>query len=63
MQAKPLRRTPRLLRDVARDTRGATMVEYSLLLCLVLMAAAPVLGSVGRQVKTSFQAAAAVFEP
>jgi len=39
------------------------MVEYSLLLCLVLMAAAPVLGSVGRQVKTSFQAAAAVFEP
>jgi Flp pilus assembly pilin Flp len=40
-------------RKLARDQRGATMVEYAILLFLVLVVAAAVYRSVGKKVRQS----------
>lgn len=58
-RTKPSRssRATRLL----RDTRGATMVEYAVLLFLVLVVAAAVYRQVGKNVRMSGDKAAAAF--
>jgi len=53
--------TPRL--DLLRDTRGATLVEYALILSLVVVAGSPMLRSVGLKVKATFEATISGFAP
>jgi Flp pilus assembly pilin Flp len=50
------------LSRLVHDTRGATMVEYSLLLFLILVTAAPILGLLGKKVNTALRASVAVFD-
>jgi Flp pilus assembly pilin Flp len=52
---------PTRFRRFVRDTRGATIVEYSLLLVLVLVTAAPVLASLGKKVNAALNTAIAAF--
>ncbi len=59
-RTRPARPT---LQSLARDTRGATMVEYALMLTLIVVAVAPMARSLGKTVRTTFQAAAAGFTP
>jgi Flp pilus assembly pilin Flp len=56
---RSLRRSP--FRRFVRDTRGATIVEYSLLLVLILVTAAPVLASLGKKVNAALNTAIAAF--
>jgi Flp pilus assembly pilin Flp len=51
------------VRRLLRDTRGATMVEYSLLLLMILVASAPGLKIIGSHVRDAFGSAVAVFGP
>jgi Flp pilus assembly pilin Flp len=44
-----------------RRTRGATTVEYMLLVCLVLAGASPALGALGKKVNAVFVTAIAQF--
>jgi Flp pilus assembly pilin Flp len=46
-----------------RDSRGATVVEYSLVLLTVVVTAAPLIGTLGKRVNASFGAAIAQFGP
>jgi Flp pilus assembly pilin Flp len=46
-------RLTRMIRRLARDTRGATMVEYAILLSLILVACAVLFRTLGQSVTTS----------
>lgn len=59
-RTKPSRSVSRATR-LLRDTRGATMVEYAVLLFLVLVVAAGVYRQVGKNVRMSGDKAAAAF--
>ncbi len=48
---------------LATDTRGATMAEYTLILCLVLVATAPLFHRLGRKAAARFQLATSSFDP
>jgi Flp pilus assembly pilin Flp len=56
------RMKPRV-RALHRDTRGASMVEYALLLGLVLVTVAPAVRALGSRVLSGFTAAVALFGP
>lgn len=55
------RRTARVAR-LLRDTRGATMVEYAILLFLILVVAAVVYRQVGKDVRMSGDKTTAQFQ-
>jgi len=48
-------------KSLRTDTRGAAMVEYALLLCVVLAAASQVMGHLGKSVSSSFKMTTAQF--
>ena len=56
-----LRRSSHSLGSLARDTRGASMVEYALVVSLVLVVAAPSVRAIGQRVNEGFQAVVATF--
>jgi Flp pilus assembly pilin Flp len=58
-----MKKTRRRLRKLHRDTRGASMVEYALLLVLVTAAVTPAARSLGSRVTSGFTAAGALFGP
>ena len=45
------------------DSRGATIVEYTLILVLILVAVSPLVASLGRKAKSTFQVAVSLFDP
>jgi Flp pilus assembly pilin Flp len=49
------------IRQLANDTKGATMVEYALMLFLILVVAAVAVKALGKTVSTSTTAASAAF--
>jgi Flp pilus assembly pilin Flp len=51
------------IRKLARDSRGATMVEYALMLFLILVVAAIAIQTLGKTVKTSITSANTNFDP
>jgi Flp pilus assembly pilin Flp len=57
-KVSPLRRTAEQL---ARDTKGATMVEYALMLFLILVVAALAVKTLGAKVSSSVSSATGSF--
>jgi Flp pilus assembly pilin Flp len=51
----------RSLRQLGKDTRGATMVEYALMLFLILVVAALAVKTLGAKVSSSVSAATGSF--
>jgi Flp pilus assembly pilin Flp len=49
------------IRQLAQDSKGATMVEYALMLFLILVVAAVAVKALGSTVKTSVGAASSQF--
>jgi Flp pilus assembly pilin Flp len=49
------------IRQLAKDTQGATMVEYALMLFLILVVAAVAVKALGTKVDTSTKAATSSF--
>ena len=49
------------IRQLAKDSKGATMVEYALMLFLILVVAAVAVKALGSTVKTSVGAASSQF--
>jgi Flp pilus assembly pilin Flp len=50
-----------MIRQLAKDTKGATMVEYALMLILILVVAAVAVGKLGGTVSSSINAASGAF--
>ena len=55
--------TTKCLRSLRDDTRGASMVEYVLILSLVLVALSPSVRSLGATVTQAFRTTVASFGP
>lgn len=49
------------IRQLANDTKGATMVEYALMMFLILVVAAVAVKSLGSKVQTSVDASSTAF--
>jgi len=49
------------IRQLAKDTKGATMVEYALMLFLILVVAAAAVKALGSKVSTTVSAATSEF--
>ena len=61
MAAGDVRERPGAFAALVRDRRGATMVEYALMLFLILVVAAVAVKALGSTVKTSVGAASSQF--
>ena len=57
----PRQNARQLLKDAVRDTKGATMVEYALMLFLILVVAAVAVKTLGSKVSSSVSAATGSF--
>ena len=49
------------LRQLAKDSKGATMVEYALMLFLILVVAAAIIRTLGQTTQTSITSANGAF--